>query len=93
MTNKSITAMMYDINNRDADGGGLWLPNIQRQFVWQEDQIEAWSRLEDGNAAVYKATRLFDSNGKGIDEAPDGSGNEPNNNISVIKKVGGPHTY
>lgn len=61
--------------------------------VWQEDQIEAWRRLEDGNAAVYKATRLFDSNGKGIDEAPDGSGNEPTNNISVIKKVGGPHTY
>ncbi len=61
--------------------------------VWQEDQIEAWSRLEDGNAAVYKGTRLFDSNGKGIDEAPDGSGGEPTNDISVIKKVGGPHTY
>jgi hypothetical protein len=61
--------------------------------VWQEEQIEDWSRLEDGNAAVYKATRLFDSNGKGIDEAPDGSGHEPTNDISVIKKVGGPHTY
>ncbi|CAN5316161.1 hypothetical protein BH11CYA1_BH11CYA1_41090 [soil metagenome] len=55
--------------------------------VWQEDQIEDWSRLEDGNAAVYKATRLFDSNGKGIDEAPDGSGDEPTNKLTIKQIV------
>ena len=32
--------MVADINNEDSDGGGLWLPNIQRLFVWEEEQIE-----------------------------------------------------
>lgn len=32
--------MVSDINNTDADGGGIWLPNIQRFFVWREDQME-----------------------------------------------------
>ncbi|WMT14270.1 DUF262 domain-containing protein [Serratia fonticola] len=45
MPSKSIKAMVQEINNDDADGGGLWLPNIQRQFVWNTEQI----------------TRLFDS--------------------------------
>jgi uncharacterized protein with ParB-like and HNH nuclease domain len=45
MPSKSIKAMVQEINNDDADGGGLWLPNIQRQFVWNTEKI----------------TRLFDS--------------------------------
>jgi hypothetical protein len=40
MPSKTIKSMIADINNEDADGGGLWLPNIQRLFVWDEDQIE-----------------------------------------------------
>jgi hypothetical protein len=32
--------LIAEINNEDAEGGGLWLPNIQRLFVWDEDQIE-----------------------------------------------------
>ncbi|WP_441317324.1 DUF262 domain-containing protein [Herbaspirillum seropedicae] len=42
--------MISDINNEDADGGGLWLPNIQRLFVWSEDQIE---RLFDSIVRQY----------------------------------------
>lgn len=56
MTSKSITAMMYDINNSDADGGGLWLPNIQRQFVWQEDQI---ARLFDSIMRQYPLSSML----------------------------------
>lgn len=32
--------MVTHLNNPDADGGGIWLPNIQRPFVWSESQIE-----------------------------------------------------
>ncbi len=39
MPSKSIKAIVQDINNDEADGGGLWLPNIQRQFVWNTEQI------------------------------------------------------
>lgn len=40
MPSKTIKAFIADINNSDADGGGLWLPNIQRLFVWDEGQME-----------------------------------------------------
>lgn len=39
MPSKTIKSMLADINHADADGGGLWLPNIQRTFVWDEEQI------------------------------------------------------
>lgn len=42
--------MISDINNEEADGGGLWLPYIQRLFVWQESQIE---RLFDSIMRQY----------------------------------------
>lgn len=42
--------MISDINNEESDGGGLWLPNIQRLFVWEEDQIE---RLFDSIMRQY----------------------------------------
>lgn len=35
----SIREIIRQINAPDADGGGLWLPNIQRSFVWSEEQI------------------------------------------------------
>lgn len=50
MPSKTIKSMIADINNEDADGGGLWLPNIQRLFVWDEDQIE---RLFDSVIRQY----------------------------------------
>lgn len=50
MPNKTIKSLIADINNSDADGGGLWLPNIQRFFVWDEDQME---RLYDSIMRQY----------------------------------------
>lgn len=40
MPSKTIKSIVSDINNEESDGGGLWLPNIQRLFVWEEEQIE-----------------------------------------------------
>lgn len=47
MQNKklSIRRIVSYLNDDESEGGGFWLPNIQRPFVWSEDQI----------------TRLFDS--------------------------------
>jgi len=56
MPSKSIKAMVQDINNRDADGGGLWLPNIQREFVWEEEQIE---RLFDSIMRQYPLSSML----------------------------------
>ena len=39
MPSKTIKSFINEINNTDSDGGGLWLPNIQRYFVWDEDQM------------------------------------------------------
>lgn len=39
MPGKTIKSFINEINNTDSDGGGLWLPNIQRYFVWDEDQM------------------------------------------------------
>lgn len=56
MPSKSIKAMVKDINDPDADGGGLWLPHIQRQFVWDEDQIE---RLFDSIMRQYPLSSML----------------------------------
>ncbi|MBE0508134.1 MAG: DUF262 domain-containing protein [Marinospirillum sp.] len=56
MPSKSIKAMIQDINNTDADGGGLWLPNIQREFVWEEEQIE---RLFDSIMRQYPLSSML----------------------------------
>lgn len=47
MQNKKLPIRKFVsyLNNEEAEGGGFWLPNIQRPFVWSEEQI----------------TRLFDS--------------------------------
>lgn len=36
----TIRKMVSYLNDQTANGGGFWLPNIQRPFVWKEDQIE-----------------------------------------------------
>jgi uncharacterized protein with ParB-like and HNH nuclease domain len=39
----TIRKIVRYLNNPEKDGG-FWLPNIQRPFVWREEQIE---RLDD----------------------------------------------
>ena len=46
---ETIRKMVGYLNNEDKDGG-FWLPNIQRQFVWNEDQVE---RLFDSIMREY----------------------------------------
>ncbi|MGN6236982.1 GmrSD restriction endonuclease domain-containing protein [Dyella sp.] len=48
--------MLADINNADADGGGLWLPNIQRLFVWDEEQI---AKLFDSIMRQYPLSSML----------------------------------
>ena len=45
---ETIRKTVGNLNNEESDGGGWWLPNIQRPFV-EDDQIE---RLFDSIAAV-----------------------------------------
>lgn len=42
--------------NEPEDGGGFWLPNIQRPFVWHEDQI---CRLFDSIMREYPISTLL----------------------------------
>lgn len=56
MPSKSIKAIIQDINNDEADGGGLWLPNIQRQFVWNTEQIV---RLFDSVMRQYPLSSML----------------------------------
>lgn len=39
MAQQSIRSFIKGINNPE-ESGGYWLPNIQRNFVWKENQIE-----------------------------------------------------
>ncbi len=50
MDRVSIRALVRAINQPEEDGGGLWLPNIQRPFVWSQDQI---ARLFDSIMRGY----------------------------------------
>lgn len=56
MPSKSIRSMIKEINNPDADGHGLWLPNIQRQFVWNKEQI---ARLCDSVMRRYPLSSML----------------------------------
>lgn len=47
--------MVAALNNEDEDGG-FWLPNIQRPFVWSEDQI---CRLFDSILREYPISTLL----------------------------------
>ncbi|MGI2028003.1 GmrSD restriction endonuclease domain-containing protein [Endozoicomonas acroporae] len=57
MKNKteSIRKMVTYLNNEEKEGG-FWLPNIQRPFVWHEEQIE---RLFDSIMRQYPISTLL----------------------------------
>lgn len=52
---ETIRRMVTYLNNEEKDGG-FWLPNIQRPFVWTEDQIE---RLFDSIMREYPISTLL----------------------------------
>jgi hypothetical protein len=58
MQNKKlpIRKIVSYLNDEEAEGGGFWLPNIQRPFVWNEDQI---ARLFDSIMREYPISTLL----------------------------------
>jgi hypothetical protein len=58
MQNKklSIRKIVSYLNDEEAEAGGFWLPNIQRPFVWGEDQI---ARLYDSIMREYPISTLL----------------------------------
>ncbi|MEA1052898.1 DUF262 domain-containing protein [Lamprobacter modestohalophilus] len=58
MQNKklSIRKIVRYLNDDETDGGGFWLPNIQRPFVWGEEQI---ARLFDSIMREYPISTLL----------------------------------
>jgi uncharacterized protein with ParB-like and HNH nuclease domain len=52
---QSLRKIVRVLNNRDEDGG-LWLPHIQRAFVWSEQQI---CRLFDSILRQYPISTLL----------------------------------
>lgn len=52
---ETIRKVVGWLNNEDKDGG-FWLPNIQRPFVWHEEQIE---RLFDSIMREYPISTLL----------------------------------
>lgn len=58
MQNKklSIRKIVSYLNDEEAEAGGFWLPNIQRPFVWSEDQI---ARLYDSIMREYPISTLL----------------------------------
>lgn len=53
---ETIRKIVNNLNEPERDGGGFWLPNIQRKFVWKEDQIE---RLFDSIMREYPISTLL----------------------------------
>jgi hypothetical protein len=51
-----IRKIVSYLNDDEAEGGGFWLPNIQRPFVWNEDQI---ARLFDSVMREYPISTLL----------------------------------
>ena len=52
---ETIRKMVTYLNNEEKDGG-FWLPNIQRPFVWSQEQIE---RLFDSIMREYPISTLL----------------------------------
>lgn len=52
----SIRKIVSYLNNDESEAGGFWLPNIQRPFVWSEDQI---TRLFDSIMREYPISTLL----------------------------------
>lgn len=53
---KDTIRKMVSYLNNDGKDGGFWLPNIQRPFVWNEEQIE---RLFDSIMREYPISTLL----------------------------------
>lgn len=51
-----IRKIVTYLNDDEAEGGGFWLPNIQRPFVWSEEQI---ARLFDSIMREYPISTLL----------------------------------
>lgn len=58
MQNKKlpIRKIVSYLNDEESEGGGFWLPNIQRPFVWSEEQI---ARLFDSIMREYPISTLL----------------------------------
>lgn len=58
MQNKKlpIRKIVNYLSDDEAEGGGFWLPNIQRPFVWSEEQI---ARLFDSIMREYPISTLL----------------------------------
>ena len=57
MRNKKETIRKFvSLINNEEEQGGLWLPNIQRYFIWKEEQIE---RLFDSIMREYPIGNLL----------------------------------
>lgn len=58
MQNKKlpIRKIVNNLNDDEAEGGGFWLPNIQRPFVWSEEQI---AKLFDSIMREYPISTLL----------------------------------
>ncbi|MCK6436160.1 GmrSD restriction endonuclease domain-containing protein [Rivihabitans pingtungensis] len=54
--NITIRKAVQSLNNQQAELGGFWLPNIQRPFVWSEEQI---TRLFDSIMREYPVSTLL----------------------------------
>jgi hypothetical protein len=52
----SFRKIVSFLNDPDEDGGGFWLPNIQRPFVWSEEQT---CRLFDSILREYPISTLL----------------------------------
>ncbi len=55
-TKLPIRKIVSYLNDNEAAGGGFWLPNIQRPFVWSEEQI---ARLFDSIMREYPISTLL----------------------------------
>jgi hypothetical protein len=53
---QSIRKIVSYLNDDESEGGGFWLPNIQRPFVWSQDQI---TRLFDSIMREYPISTLL----------------------------------
>lgn len=52
----SIRKIVSYLNDEESEGGGFWLPNIQRPFVWSQEQI---TRLFDSIMREYPISTLL----------------------------------
>jgi len=59
MRNKKETIRKFvSMVNNEEEQGGLWLPNIQRYFIWKKEQIE---KLFDSIMREYPIGKIWTS--------------------------------